>query len=98
VAPAGSVSVPDGVRDPAADPALKRYYSQSLKWASCKDGLECATLTVPVDWARPDGEAVGLAVARRKARSSRIGALVFNPGGPGVAVLPYVEAARQLGG
>lgn len=63
--------------------------ARSLQWAPCDDpknpGAECATLTVPIDWARPDGPTLGLAVARRKATGSgaRVGSMVFGPGGPG---------------
>lgn len=40
---------------------------------------------MPVDWSRPDGPTVSLTVARRKATNAdaRVGALLFNPGGPG---------------
>jgi pimeloyl-ACP methyl ester carboxylesterase len=55
-------------------------------WRRCGK-LQCATLTVPVDYARPDGEQVDLAVARARATDPdrRIGSLVFNFGGPGDA-------------
>jgi pimeloyl-ACP methyl ester carboxylesterase len=55
-------------------------------WRACGK-LQCATLTVPVDYTQPDGEQVGIAVTRLKARdpSSRLGSLVFNFGGPGDA-------------
>ncbi|MHC5909012.1 alpha/beta hydrolase, partial [Streptomyces sp. S6] len=61
----------------------------ALRWAPCDDpenpGAECAALSVPVDWARPDGPRFDLAVARRKATDpgARVGAMVFGPGGPG---------------
>ncbi|MFN8075345.1 MAG: alpha/beta hydrolase [Kineosporiaceae bacterium] len=98
VPPASSVSVPAGVKDPAADPALSRFYGQKLGWTACGGDVQCATLTVPRDWSQPAGASLGLKVARRAASGSRVGALVFNPGGPGVGVLPYVQAARQLAG
>ncbi|MET9697868.1 alpha/beta hydrolase [Streptomyces sp. NPDC006529] len=55
---------------------------------------ECATLDVPLDYAKPGGETLPLALIRAKAtgpQGSRIGSLVFNfggPGGSGVAALP----------
>ncbi|MFJ4327897.1 alpha/beta hydrolase [Streptomyces tricolor] len=61
----------------------------ALRWAPCDDpakpGAECATLSVPVDWAQPDGPRLDLAVARRKATDpgARVGSMVFGPGGPG---------------
>ncbi|WSV52265.1 alpha/beta hydrolase [Streptomyces sp. NBC_01387] len=63
--------------------------AKALQWAPCDDpdhpGAECATLTVPIDWARPDGPTFGLAVARRQATDpgARVGSMVFGPGGPG---------------
>lgn len=72
--------------DPArrADPG-----SAAVAWAACPydDSAECGTLTVPVDWASPDGATFGLAVARRKATdpAARIGSLIVNPGGPGAS-------------
>ncbi|WP_335939408.1 alpha/beta hydrolase [Streptomyces sp. PTD5-9] len=59
---------------------------------------ECATMKVPLDYARPGGETIELALirARAKDRSRRIGSLVFNFGGPGssgVATLPAFGTA-----
>jgi pimeloyl-ACP methyl ester carboxylesterase len=47
--------------------------------------VDCATVPVPVDWARPHGPTVGMAVARLKAAkpAQRKGVLMVNPGGPG---------------
>lgn len=65
---------------------------------------ECGELTVPLDYARPDGETLRLALIRIPAEpgAGRIGSLVFNfggPGGSGVAALPRVvrtyEPLRQ---
>ncbi|MBV8302673.1 MAG: alpha/beta fold hydrolase [Acidimicrobiia bacterium] len=55
-----------------------------LAWSSC-GGLQCATLTVPLDYSNPSGPTINLAVARRPALSPahRIGSLLINPGGPG---------------
>jgi pimeloyl-ACP methyl ester carboxylesterase len=46
---------------------------------------ECATAGVPLDYDRPNGPAVQLAVVRIPARdpARRIGSLFLNPGGPG---------------
>ncbi|NED82514.1 alpha/beta hydrolase, partial [Streptomyces sp. SID11233] len=51
----------------------------------------CAKLTVPVDWAKPTGETLRMAVIRSAATGERRGSLVFNfggPGGSGVSLLP----------
>ena len=56
-------------------------------WRTCGGKLQCATLTVPVDYSQPDGEQVDIAVARLRATQpgQRLGSLVFNFGGPGDA-------------
>lgn len=58
-----------------------------ISWTSCGEDLQCGTLTVPLDYAAPDGTTIGIAVERHLAEvpSSRIGSLVINPGGPGVS-------------
>ncbi|HSO95861.1 MAG TPA: alpha/beta hydrolase [Acidimicrobiia bacterium] len=57
----------------------------SLTWKGCGDGLQCTTLSVPVDWSKPTGSQVALAVARLPAKDQqhRLGSLVINYGGPG---------------
>ncbi|MGI5427264.1 alpha/beta hydrolase [Streptomyces sp. CA-179760] len=75
----------------AAAPAVHALSSATgtLRWSPCDDpekpGAECATLSVPVDWAHPDGPRLDLAVARRQATDpgARVGSMVFGPGGPG---------------
>ncbi|MFC6158582.1 alpha/beta fold hydrolase [Kribbella jiaozuonensis] len=64
-----------------------------VHWADCKPeghddpalvkGSQCATLRLPVDWRKPGGPTFDLAIARRTAKGSRVGVLVFGPGGPG---------------
>ncbi|WP_433327879.1 alpha/beta hydrolase [Spirillospora sp. CA-294931] len=45
--------------------------------------MQCGTLTVPIDWAKPGRGTVKIAVARAKATGKRLGTLLVNPGGPG---------------
>jgi hypothetical protein len=60
-----------------------------LAWQPCPDpaqsGFECATARVPLDYGDPQGSTIDLAVIRHLASdpTNRIGALFFNPGGPG---------------
>lgn len=55
---------------------------------------QCATMKAPLDWGKPRGDTIGIALIRAKAdgpESKRIGSLVFNfggPGGSGVSSLP----------
>jgi pimeloyl-ACP methyl ester carboxylesterase len=61
----------------------------ALPWHSCAaggGGLQCARLTVPLDYARPGGRTITLALSRVPAtapRSQQQGDLLVNPGGPG---------------
>ncbi|MER6079576.1 alpha/beta hydrolase [Streptomyces sp. NPDC001833] len=55
---------------------------------------QCATMKAPLDWSKPKGATIGLALIRARASgdaSKRIGSLIFNfggPGGSGVTTLP----------
>ncbi|NJP92462.1 alpha/beta hydrolase, partial [Nonomuraea sp. FMUSA5-5] len=42
---------------------------RGITWGPCEEepSVECGTLAVPIDWSRPYGPTVNLAVARRKA-------------------------------
>ncbi|MFG2878445.1 alpha/beta hydrolase [Streptomyces sp. NPDC048337] len=80
--------------------------ARPLKWGECEaptaaegggqappKDWQCATLDVPLDYAKPEGETIPIALIRAKARDkkNRIGSLVFNfggPGGSGITTLP----------
>ncbi|WP_328420106.1 hypothetical protein [Streptomyces sp. NBC_00443] len=73
---------------------------QAIDWKPCPEDAtaECGTLRLPVDWARPSGEAFELAVARRKATdpARRVGVLLVNPGGPGASGVDFaVDDAKS---
>lgn len=72
--------------------ALEPFHGQDLDWAGCGDDLECATLTVPVDHAEPDGPTIGLSVARLPSTGDPRGSLVTNPGGPGVSGVDHLRS------
>ena len=68
-----------------------------LAWGECPggggpDGMECATLAVPLDWSRPDGRQVKLMVGRLAARRPSEGTVLVNYGGPGA---PGVQFTRD---
>jgi pimeloyl-ACP methyl ester carboxylesterase len=67
----------------------------TITWEGCGEGLECGTLTVPLDHAAPAKGTIDLFVQRRPAgdQDNRIGTLLVNPGGPGVAGTVLVEQA-----
>ncbi|HXQ44854.1 MAG TPA: alpha/beta hydrolase [Acidimicrobiales bacterium] len=58
-----------------------------IVWSGCGDDLQCGSVRVPVDYSRPNGPTLAIAVERRPAAvpSERIGSLVINPGGPGTS-------------
>src|SRR4029079_9997374 len=74
-----------------------------IQWAECKAaesdstrvpaGADCALLSVPVDYAKPDGDVARIAMIRFKATGAKIGSLVINPGGPGES---GIEAAVSM--
>nr|WP_157554087.1 alpha/beta hydrolase [Herbidospora sakaeratensis] len=64
---------------------------QALSWTPCHEGLQCATLAVPLDYDQPDGEKIEIAVAKLPATGDPIGSLLINPGGPGGSGIDYVR-------
>ncbi|MFF9481661.1 alpha/beta hydrolase [Streptomyces sp. NPDC014733] len=76
-----------GVRTAAA-----RAAAEGVNWQDCpadwglKAPIQCGYVTVPVDYARPGGRTIKIAVDRignTGGKDARQGALVYNPGGPG---------------
>jgi pimeloyl-ACP methyl ester carboxylesterase len=71
-----------------------------LRWKACEDAptVQCATLRVPLNWSRPQGPKVSLALTRRPAadRSRRVGSLLFNCGGPGCPGAQVVKALPDV--
>ncbi|WNI24041.1 alpha/beta hydrolase [Streptomyces sp. ITFR-16] len=96
-----SSSAESGTASPAAVPkALKPFYGQQLKWRDCGvSGFQCTTMKAPLDYAKPDGEEIKLAVSRKKATGpgKRIGSLLVNPGGPGGSAIGYLQGYAAIG-
>ena len=65
----------------------------ALSWSDCGDGLQCTTASVPLDYDKPHGERIALAVARRPATdpARRLGSLFVNNGGPGNSVIEFMR-------
>ena len=91
----GAKATPTQEAGVAAD--LQRYYMQRLTWRGCRDGYQCSTLTVPMDYADTSKRDLHLALIRLPASSqhSRIGSLVINPGGPGGSGVQYARNASS---
>lgn len=75
-----------------ASPVRGQDPSFQIQWGTCPGfsppNLECGQLQVPVDWSSPDGESITIGLSRVNATNpaAKIGSLIYNPGGPGVAV------------
>ncbi|MER7047472.1 alpha/beta hydrolase [Streptomyces jumonjinensis] len=72
--------------------AAERAAAQGIDWADCPADwgipkpIQCGWVTVPLDYARPNGKQIKLAVDRignTGTKEERQGALLYNPGGPG---------------
>lgn len=86
---------------PRATPEeLSPYYGQKLSWRECGvPEFECSTMKAPLDYAKPEGETIKLAVSRKKATGpgKRLGSLLVNPGGPGGSAIGYLQSYAALG-
>ncbi|MGI5211760.1 alpha/beta hydrolase [Plantactinospora sp. CA-290183] len=98
-APAVAAAPPD-----AAGETVGGWRPGPIDWQPCPElpddpAVRCATLTLPIDWARPSGPTFSLAIAKRSATDpdARIGPLLVNPGGPGGSgVDDALDAERGL--
>jgi pimeloyl-ACP methyl ester carboxylesterase len=76
----------------------------TLHWHSCAGALgqegvpDCTMLSVPVDYAKPGGRHISLALDMIPAtapESQQQGILLFNPGGPGASGLPFAAEIKH---
>lgn len=95
--PSASAPAPASADHPRA---LDRYYTQPVAWEPCSDSAshQCATIEVPVDYAKPTGDTFELALRKVPALepSERIGSLLINPGGPGGSGVQYAQFASLV--
>ncbi|MGP3923363.1 alpha/beta hydrolase [Streptomyces sp. 8N616] len=72
--------------------AAARAAKEGIDWKDCPADwglpkpVQCGWVTVPVDYARPNGRTIEIAVDRARSTGTageRQGSLVYNPGGPG---------------
>ena len=95
----GIVAVPGAgaqVQAPATEDASAQ--AGSVRWGPCTDptlvsfGAQCGVVKVPVDYDRPNGDQVDLAVSRVRHTvpdAQFQGVMLVNPGGPGGSGLIY---------
>lgn len=89
----GAASQADPDVTAGTDSALATYYTQDLSWGECDysqedqdaaKNLECARVSVPVDYANPGAGDTFVEVSRLSASEhDPQGTLFLNPGGPG---------------
>lgn len=77
---------------------LAKFYDQSLDWSDC-GRARCTKVTVPVDYEKPDGQTLKLAVRLYPAADGEAERTMFvNPGGPGGSATDFAAAMwSQLG-
>ncbi|WP_433361666.1 alpha/beta hydrolase [Actinoplanes sp. CA-142083] len=96
IAPAQASAAAAPARTSAAERRrVDSVATPKLRWYSCYGWGECATAKVPLDYDRPQGKQVTLALLRVKARDQKhkIGSLFVNPGGPGGSGVSIALAA-----
>ncbi|QGG40202.1 alpha/beta hydrolase [Aeromicrobium yanjiei] len=90
-----SFSAPKPVDAPAPK-GLEKFYDQKVSWSSCGDA-ECAWVTVPIDYAKPEGETTRIRVKVHPGKDATR-SLFVNPGGPGGSALDFSDRmVEQLG-
>ncbi len=77
--------------------ALEAFYEQQVRWVNC-GVADCATITAPLDYERPDQGSIDLAMTRVAATGDRLGTLFVNPGGPGASAVDYARLADVIVG
>lgn len=82
----------------AAPAKVPEFTPKAIQWGECDNprlvqaGAQCGFLEVPLDYAKPNGEKIKLAVSRVKHKgpdSEYQGPMLVNPGGPGGSGLIY---------
>ncbi|MYY82875.1 alpha/beta fold hydrolase [Streptomyces sp. SID335] len=96
--------------DDSGRPDLARYYTQKIKWGTCKGDTEamaeatggaedvrCGHVSVPLDYADPDAGDVDVAMIRMKSSASGKprGSLLLNFGGPGGPGVSALAGAQK---
>jgi pimeloyl-ACP methyl ester carboxylesterase len=68
------------------------FNNQTVAWNSCGTDLYCGQVLVPMDWAKPEGTTISLAVIYHRASAAKpLGSVIFNPGGPGASGYDFVR-------
>ena len=79
-----------------ASVAKAKGESSRVRWVACHaefgPGFDCASVEVPLDYSRPRGEKISLALVRLRASGPqrKVGSIFLNPGGPGGSGVDFV--------
>lgn len=84
----------DSYADSYVDIRVDAAVTPMLQWTDCQDGFQCSTAQVPLDYNRPYGKKIDLAVIKLPASdpTKRIGTLFVNFGGPGPSGVDRLRA------
>jgi pimeloyl-ACP methyl ester carboxylesterase len=95
--PASPSTAATGATGPTGTTGAATTVPPPPTWSGCGTHLDCVQLHVPLDYTKPSGPQISLFVQRHKAAkpSQRIGALLVNPGGPGVSAT-FLTAQAEL--
>jgi len=95
---AGVMSVPAATAVPSRAPTSAGYTPPPVQWGACTvprlvdAGAQCGYVVVPLDYDRPNGTKIQLAVSRvmhKTPDAQAQGPMLVNPGGPGGSGLIY---------
>lgn len=95
------VSTTAGAQPPTE--RLAQAPTQKLTWSKdCGEytgyvpNIQCADVTVPLDYAHPNGKKIKIKISRVKHTAKKFqGALLLNPGGPGGEGIPWAGVASK---
>jgi pimeloyl-ACP methyl ester carboxylesterase len=88
---------------PVPEPVAK-YKVANVTWGACSAaytsgarGLQCASLEVPLDWSKPEGEKISVYVSRSLSGATNAPQLWLLQGGPGgsaASMVPFIDMIR----
>lgn len=91
-----------GIDDHSGDPAYAKYYRQAVSWGACPPSLftdgstiQCALITVPVDWADPSQGDIAIGISRPLHPPAYRRLLLLNGGGPDNSSASMAEMFEQ---
>ncbi|NQU36954.1 MAG: alpha/beta fold hydrolase, partial [Actinobacteria bacterium] len=83
---------------PTVSADVSSYYSQPVTWSKCNGAFQCASFTVPLDYADPQSKPITIEMLKVPATNpnKRRGAIVVNPGGPGGSGIDFARYAAGV--